>query len=136
EVLPEAQREVARAAQTQDAMPGSLWERIRALALSLAGLSSRMVDRVLELESERHSKKFMEGAKKALGIDLRAVVREQDLEDLMEMVSIRNAALIRDIASETVEKIAQTTVQSVLAGQGHQFLKKELKHVFDVSDSR
>jgi SPP1 gp7 family putative phage head morphogenesis protein len=134
EVLPEADREVAR--QVQDAMAASLWERIRALALSLAGISSKMVDRIMTLESERHSKKFVEAAQKALGVDLRAVVRQQDLEDLLSAVSIRNAALIRDIAQETVEKIAQKTTQSVLAGQGHQFLKRELREVFAVSDSR
>lgn len=136
EVIPEARREVARAGVTQDAMPKSLWERIRALALSLAGVSSQMVDRVMALESQRHTSKFMEAAQKVLGVDLRAVVRQQDLTDLLEAVSVRNAALIRDVSTETVEKIAQETMASVLAGEGHQNLRKRIKHVFDVSDSR
>jgi SPP1 gp7 family putative phage head morphogenesis protein len=136
ELIPEAEREAARTRQTTDAMSESLWESVRALALSLAGTASRMVDRVLSLESQRHTSKFIEAAQKALGVDLRAVVRQQDLDDLLSAVSIRNAALIRDLSQETVAKIAQKVTSSVLAGQGHQFLRTQIKEVFEVSDSR
>ncbi len=136
EVIPEAVREMEGLKLTTDAMAASLWERIRALALSLAGVSSRMVDQILSLESQRHTVKFIESARKAMGIDLTAVVRQQDLSDVLSAVSIRNAELIKDISTETVTKIAQATTQSVLSGQGHQFLREEISHIFDVSDSR
>lgn len=143
DVVPEAQREARRMFDAwnqghllADAMPDAVWAQMRAIAMSLASIASRMVERVLSLESQRHTEKFMTSARKSLGVDLRAVVRQQDLNDLLAAVAVRNAALITDIAQETVAKVATTTVQSVLSGAGAKALKRELRGIFEFSDSR
>jgi SPP1 gp7 family putative phage head morphogenesis protein len=136
EIVPEALREVQGSRLTTDAMAESSFERMRALAAALAETASRMVDRIFSLESQRHTEKFIQTAMKVLGIDLRAVVRQQDLGDLLSAVSIRNAALIKDIGQETIANVARVVTNSVLSGQGHQFLRSELKGVFEMSDNR
>jgi len=139
EVLPqveEEKRRMADSAEFLDALSASLWERIRALAVSLAATASRTVDSILSLESQRHTDQFVEAARKTLGIDLRAVVRQEDLTDLLAAVSIRNAELIKDLSQETVAKIARTVSDSVLSGQGARELRGEIKEVMETSDSR
>lgn len=125
----------ANRAMTKDA-DRSWFRRLLELSIDLAILAEGMVGRILGLESQRHTERFMETAKRALGIDLAAVVRQEDLGDYLSAAAIRNAALIKGLADDAVKRVQQTVTNAVINGRPAAELRKELTKQFQFSDSR
>lgn len=109
---------------------------LESLGRALARVASASVSRILRLESVVHSKTFVEQAKKALGIDLSAVVREEDLEKYLDAMATRNAELINGLSSDTVQKVKRTMIDAVINGRTVKETKREIANLFSVSDSR
>lgn len=135
-VIPYVEREIARKraapALQIDADPPSL----AAIANRLVEVAMSMVDRVLDLAAKRHTKRFIEAAKKALGIDVGAVVRDEDLTDYIAIAAGRNASLIRSLAADIVKRVEQATLQNLVANGSVAELRKKLTAEFGVVDSR
>lgn len=112
------------------------FERLLSLSVRLVGVAEAMVTRILRLEAQRHTDRFMQAAKQALGIDLRAVVRQEDLADYLEAVATRNAGLIRGLSDETVNRIQAIVTNAVINGRPANDLKAELTKQFKFSDRR
>lgn len=135
EILPMAIREMqASKAQVRDA--ASDWERFRLLSRAMARAVSESVERVLKLQSQDHTKQWFKAVKKALGVDLSAVVSEEDLTELLEQAATRNAGLITNISEVMVNRIQQTVMQSVLTGGTVKTLKERLVEDFQFGDKR
>lgn len=139
EVLPVVERERQQRLQasrlTQD-VDSSTFERLLQLGNALTIIANSSIARILGLESKRHTKTFMATAKRTLGIDLTAVVREEDLAEYLETVATRNAGLIRGLVSDTIRRIQQTVVTSVLEGIPAASLRKTLVADFQFADKR
>lgn len=129
------QKTAQQASMVQDA-DFSVFEQLSRWGDAFARVASDLVNRVLQLEAQRHTKKFLANAKKALSIDLSAVVREEDLSDELETIATRNAGLIKGLAQTTVQRVQQTVTRSVLSGQPVRELKKQLAADFAFSDRR
>lgn len=114
----------------------SWFRRLLELSIDLAISAEGMVGRVLGLEAERHTKRFMETAKRVLGVDLAAVVRQEDIGDYLAAAALRNASLIKGLADDTVKRIQQTVTNAVINGWSATDLKKELTRQFQFSDRR
>lgn len=144
DVLPVVEREMSQrgalAAITQDAFIGdvdsSTFERIKQLGRALAGVATNAVTRILALEGQQHTKKFLQTAKKALGVDLSAVVQDEDLATYLETAATRNAGLIQGLVDATIQRISTTVTNAVLSGGTADELKKQLVKDFKFSDSR
>lgn len=95
-----------------------------------------MVERILRLEGQRHTAGFMAAAKKALGIDIAAVVRQEDLEDAIQAAIARNVSLIRNLSDDVVKRIEQTVIENSLAGNSVKTLKGKLVEQFGIGDRR
>lgn len=138
DVLPAAEAEIARqrSAMTQDALGEFVFESLKQLAVRLGVIAEGMVGRILRLESERHTKKWMASVRATIGIDLAAVVSQEDLAEYLIDANRRNAGLIQSLARDTVGKIERATYDAVLQGQTAAQLRKRLTDEFGVADRR
>lgn len=109
---------------------------IRALAAMLARTTGQTVERILRLESIRHTETFMDEAKKTLGIDLTAIVRDEDLEEYLRRAVARNTGLIKSLADDMVKQVEQTILANEINGRSVKDLKTALVERMGVADSR
>lgn len=139
DVLPVAERELAqqRAASRVTAdIDTETFDRIKQLGEALGRLSMTTVNRILGLEAKRHTETFMKQAKSALGIDLTAVVRTEDLEDYLATAATRNAGLIRGLSEDVIKRVQTTVTDAVLRGKTASELRKQLTADFQFGDKR
>lgn len=138
DVLPAAEAEIARqrSAMTQDALGEFVFESLKQLAVRLGVIAEEMVGRILRLESERHTKKWMASVRSTIGIDLAAVVSQEDLAEYLIDANRRNAGLIQSLARDTVGKVERATYDAILQGQTAAQLRKRLTDEFGVADRR
>lgn len=116
DVVPVAEREIAAVrALTRDVDEG-VFNRIADLGRALANLASTTVGRVLALTSQKHTAQFLRTAKRALGIDLAAVVRQDDLGEYLDQAATRNAGLIKGLSDLVVTRVQNTVQNAVLTG--------------------
>lgn len=135
-IVPLAVAEIqANRAMTKDA-DRSWFRRLLELSIDLAISAEGMVGRILGLEAERHTKRFMETAKQALGVDLGAVVRQEDLGDLLRNAALKNAQLIKGLADDTAKRVSLTVMNAVTNGKSAKDLRAELTRQFGISDRR
>lgn len=106
------------------------------IATSLATVAESTVNRVLSLEAQRHTDTFIATARRALGVDLRAVVRQEDLGDHLRLAATRNSALIKSLAQDTVKRVELAVVENLIAGNSAETLRKQLVKDFGIADSR
>lgn len=133
----EAEIKQKRAQRTYTGDAGREWfMRIHAAVQRVQRVATDMVERILGLEAQRHTDEFMATAKRALGIDLRAVVRQEDLEDYLSAAVGRNASLIKSLADDMVKRIEQTVYENGIAGNSVTTLRKTLQEQFGIGDKR
>lgn len=109
---------------------------LRSFAKSLQQIAKELVDRILRLESERHTSEFHKSAKKALGVDLKAIVRKEDLEGYLRDANARNASLIKSLSDDTIKQVEQLVLQAKLNGTSQRELKALLQKRFKVAENR
>lgn len=143
EIIPAVQREIEAKAfrrqmqqQMQLDMDDDVFRRLGEFANGLARLAGQTVARILGLEAERHTKTFMATAKRALGVDLQAVVRHDDLEEILRTAATRNAGLITNLGQTAVHRVQQTVTTALLNGTPVSELRKQLAADFAFSDKR
>lgn len=127
-------RGIAR--QGRDARTPFDFESLAALAVRLGLVAESTVTRILHLESQRHTETFMASAKRALGVDLRAVVKQEDLSDYLRQAGLRNAGLIKGLSQNTVERVQQTVSTALINGTPAKELSKLLTEQFGIADRR
>jgi SPP1 gp7 family putative phage head morphogenesis protein len=109
---------------------------LKALVNQLQRVASDTVNRILNLEAERHTDAFMASAKRSLGIDLKAVVRQEDLDDYMRAATARNTSLITSLGDDVVKRVEQTVYSNSIAGNSATTLRKALQEQFGITDRR
>lgn len=135
--LYEAELRAKRAARAYTGDAGREWfTRLRQLAVQLSRVASDTVENLLSLESRRHTDTFMAAAKRAIGIDLRSVVQQEDLADYLREAAGRNASLISNLAEDVVKRIEQTVYSNSIAGNSVATLRKALQEQFGIVDRR
>lgn len=139
QIIPLYQAELAakrtERAYTADA-EGSWFIRLRAMINRLTGTASQTVNNILGLEAQRHSKNFMATAKKALGIDLAAVISDEDLTDYIRQAVDRNVSLITSLGDDVLKRVEQTVYTNSIAGNSVATLRKALVEQFGITDRR
>lgn len=138
-IVPAAEREIAakRAANRLTADMGEHdFDALDSLGARLAAVASSVVRRILGLEAKRHTETFMATAKRVLGVDLSAVVRQEDLADYLNNAAIKNAGLIKGLASDIVKRISQTVMNAVVSGTPVKELRKKLTADCGFADRR
>lgn len=138
DLLPAAEAEIARqrSVMTQDALGEFVFEGLKQLAVRLGVIAEGMVGRILRLESERHTKKWLASVRSTIGIDLAAVVSQEDLAEYLTTAVARNAGLIKSLGDDAIKRVEQATYQAILQGQSAAQLRKRMTEEFGVLDSR
>lgn len=135
-IVPLAVAEIAaNRAMTKDT-DRAWFERLVGLTVRLTMIAEQAVNRILGLEAKRHSETFMATAKRALGVDLSAVVRQEDLGDLLRDAALKNAQLIKGLADDVTKRVSLTVMNAVINGTPAKDLRKELIRQFGLSDRR
>lgn len=135
-VIPLYQADRTMRSYTGDAARESWFARLRALINELTGVVSGTVRNILDLEGKQHTKGFMAAARKALGIDLAAVIHDEDIADYVETAVARNVSLITNFGDDLLKRIEQTVYDNSVAGNTVATLKAKLKEQFGISDRR
>jgi SPP1 gp7 family putative phage head morphogenesis protein len=138
DILPAAERELAaqKAALTRDAWGEFQFQQLLDLSVTLRIAAEGLVGRILMLEGKRHTEKWQASVRSTLGIDIAAVVREEDIAELVQAALRRNAALIRSLADDVVARVERATYDAILQGKTAKQLRDDLTHQFGVADSR
>jgi len=136
-ILPVAEREIALTKSTMTAdMAEHDFSSLEVLTSRLVSTASSMVRRILGLEAQRHTTTFMATAKRVLGIDLNAAVRQEDLSDFLDSATARNVGLIKGLLDDTAKRIKGKVIDAVINGRSATVLRKDLTEQFGISDRR
>ena len=114
----------------------SWFSALQSLANQLQRVASDTVGRILDLEAQRHTETFMATAKRALGVNLAAVVRDEDLTEYLQAAVARNTSLIQSLSDDVVKRIEQAVYTNSIAGNSVATLRKELQKQFGITDRR
>lgn len=111
-------------------------QELARIAVGLTSIANNTVRRILSLEAQRHTDTFVAIAKRAMGINLRDVVKQEDLSAYLTMKAGQNAALIKGLSDETVKRVSVTVYENTIAGNSQRTLQAELTKTFGFSDNR
>lgn len=129
-------RAVAQSRVFGDAPDDSWFSQLKALTDQLVESSRPIVEDIFTLEAKKHDEDFMAQAKKTLGIDLKAVIQQEDLEEHIKMVTAKNVGLIKSLTDEAYGKIQQAVYNNASGGGTFKDLKDELTKTFNMSGRR
>jgi len=107
-----------------------------AIRFRLTKTAQQTVQRILDTELLRHTEKFRQGVRAALGIDLGAVISGSDLADEMVLVSRRNAGLITNLGEDVIKRVSDAVSENVVKGRTMKDLKARLTKDFGFMDTR
>lgn len=110
--------------------------RLKAVAARLGRIEAELVNRILRREAGRHTAKWKAQVRSALGIDLEAVIREEDLGEAMDAASKRAASLITGLSEETASGVEKLTRRALAQGMPASELRKELTKQFGIAQGR
>lgn len=99
-----------------------------ALTSSVAG--------IITLEAERHTMAWMREAQQALSVDLRSVVRNEDLGQYLRDAAARNAGLINSLKGDVISDIRRLVIDAKLSGIPASQLTAQIRARFKVATSR
>ncbi len=127
-----------RSTLTGDAGEASeqVFARIKALAAKLGRVAGEMVNRILWREAGRHTEKWRAQVRAALGVDLEAVVRQEDIAEPLDVAVKRAAGLITGLSEETASGVEKVTRRALGQGMPARALAKELTKQFGFADRR
>lgn len=114
----------------------STFSALKVLQASLTRETNVTVNRILELEAQRHTVTFMQTARSALGVDLSAVVTQEDLGDYLRAAAARNTSLITSLSADVVKRVEQSVLAAGIRGDSVQALKKILTEQYAITDRR
>lgn len=121
---------------TQDAAAESWFDDLRRERARLEREAEERVRDIHRDEAERHTRTFAEAARAALGVDIRALVRNEDLDDYLRTQAARNAALIRSLSEDAVSRVEQLTYAAVTNGTSQKEVRRQMARLFRVTKSR
>lgn len=124
-------KEPARSAESEADL-----RRLEMISEGLVSTADRMVSQVLRVEAKRHTKAWKASIKRQFGIDLSAVIRDEDLEEHLRLAAGRSAGLIKGLAADAVKRVQNTIYDGIIRGESASTVAQKLTHDFSVSDSR
>lgn len=132
-VVPEFRRERGL---TVDA-PGPEWFReLREAKRQFEERTEQQMRELMKLEAERHTETFRERARQLIGIDTRAIIRSEDIEDQLRAALSRNAALINSLGDDVINRVQQTIYSASANGASFRDVSKQMQSHFEITRRR
>jgi SPP1 gp7 family putative phage head morphogenesis protein len=112
---------------------------IRGLRDLLGGLvddASEAIRETLETEEQRHSRRFNESARAAMGIDLGRVIVGEGLTNTIEAAVQRNVALIRGLTGDVAKRLETQLLAALTQGLNNAEIAKIIAREFGLGRRR
>lgn len=110
---------------------------------SLRQLFERMIDgaredikRAFETEDQRHSRRFNEAARAAIGIDLGRVIVGEGLTNSIEAAVQQNVALIRGLTGDVAKRLEAALLRAMTKGLNNAEIAKIITREFGIGRRR
>lgn len=113
-----------------------LFDKLGEVSARLVALVKAAIERILGTESERHTKKWREAIKSATGIDVEAIVQQDDILPLLALAVARSSALVVDLNRQVAADVERVVYDAVAKQKAVSALKKELTDRFGVAEKR
>lgn len=120
---------------TRDA-DSSTFTRLRQLTAALSTIASNTVDNILGLEASRHTDTFKANVKRVVGVDISAVVSQEDLGEYLRQAAARNTSLITSLGDDVLKRVEQTVLNASINGASVKSLKSQLVEQFGIVGRR
>lgn len=114
----------------------SWFRTLAAVATELTRVAGNTMRSILGLEAQKHSANFAEIVRKTIGINVQALVRDEDLAGLLEIAVARNTSLIKSLSDDVIKRVEQTVLANSLAGNSVKTLREALTVQFGIEDRR
>lgn len=102
-------------------------EALRREADVEAARAETKIRTAIEKESVRHTKKWTASVSAGTNINLGALLRDDDLVDLLAIKSEQTVALIKSLTRDAVERIERQVLGSIFEGRGNEEIAKALQ---------
>jgi len=87
-------------------------------------------------EEERHREEFTATARKALGVDLKALVAQPEVQPHIQLATRRNVALVKNLSDDVARRLENTLLQEITAGSTNRSIEKTISESFEFGKSR
>ena len=128
---------MARDGLTND---GPRWEwvrrRFKDILDALSHSAEAMIERLLKVEAVRHSARWIEQVNAAIGVDLKAIVTEDQVAGAINIAVDHNISLINGLNADVLKRIENTIFRMVTAGKATQAIADELDKQFQIGARR
>jgi len=105
-------------------------------ALNITAFAENLARGFLDRLNRNNARSMQSNIKNSTGVDLGAVVRSEDLDQLLTVRIAENAALITSIKNEYVEDVGKRIRDNILAGERSTTLITEIKERGNVTANR
>lgn len=95
-----------------------------------------VVEQSVFAEARRHAGRFTASIRAAVNIDLRALLAETDVVDLLALRVAENVRLIRSLASDVVNRVERIALGSILEGRGNRETERLLREAQEFDHKR
>jgi len=138
QVIPTVERErdqLMRDAAGDDT--GNSLEEFNRIVEQLQAAAAGMANRIFEAEKQRHTKRFAQSVREAIGIDMEQVLASNPaLDEQIRLQALRNAGIIKGLGDDTQKRVAETITRNLQRGGSKTSLREELSKAFGFEESR
>lgn len=120
---------------TRDA-DSSTFTRLRQLTAALSATAQQTVDGILGLEAGRHTDVWKANVRRTVGVDISAVVSQEDLTEYLRQAAARNASLITSLGDDVLKRVEQTVLTASINGASVKSLRAQLVEQFGIVGRR
>ncbi len=111
-------------------------ERLREDMVALEAIAAATVAEGIEIEGVRHRRRFVATVRASAGIDVSALLADDDLVEMLGINAQENVRLIKSLSAGTVDKIERLAISSILEGRGNRETAKELERLQGIDQRR
>lgn len=120
---------------TRDA-DSSTFTRLRQLTAALSATAQQTVEGILGLEAVRHTDTFKAQVRRVAGVDISAVVSQEDLTEYLRQAAARNTSLITSLGDDVLKRVEQTVLTASINGASVKSLRAQLVEQFGIVGRR
>lgn len=114
----------------------STFTRLRQLTAALGATATQTVENILGLEAGRHTETWKANVRRVVGVDIAAVVSQEDLTEYLRQAAARNASLITSLGDDVLKRVEQTVLTSSINGASVKSLRALLVEQFGIVGRR
>lgn len=110
-----------------------------AMATALGGIdriATRLAMEAVERQRQETDRQLSLNLSRGLGVDLTSAIRSLNVAPQIEAATVANAALIKSLPDQAIDKIKSKVLNDVARGVRYETLAEDIAQQFDVTDRR